>query len=267
LGALRLAIDQLGVTCQGAPAPADGGKLLWGEAVHPMPSTAFSLMTAAPLSSLDRIELAFVLGQIAQCRLDGRARSFSQVVGRYRPKVRKIVEGLARLSTYPNSPDQLDGRATLAQIRLSFSNVIYVDRGWGTIVNGLSEIAENHVAELLTGAPVATLNQDHGEWRAQLLEGPLVAARSVILTTDPSSCARLVPAVWELGAAAGQATPVNAVCLDLALFSLPNPQNGFALSIDEPIYFSLHSKTAKLAPDGGALLHLAWYLAPSKLAT
>jgi len=264
-GALRLAIDQLGVTYQGAPAPSDGGKLLWGEALHPMPSTALALMTAAPLSTLDRVELASVLRQIAQGRSDGRARSFSQVIGRYRPKVRKILEGLARLSTYSNSPDQLDGKAALEQIQLSFSNVIYLDGGWITIVNGLSEIAERHGTQFLKGVSLATLNQDHGEWRAQLLDGPLVAARSVILATDPSTCARLVPEVSEICAAADQATPVKAVCLDLALSSLPEPKNGFALGIDEPMYFSVHSKTAKLAPDGGALIHLAWYLAPDEL--
>ena len=34
----------------------------------------------------------------------------------------------------------------------------------------------------------------------------------------------------------------------------------FALGIDQPLYFSVHSAAAKLAPAGGVLLHVAKYL-------
>jgi len=52
---------------------------------------------------------------------------------------------------------------------------------------------------------------------------------------------------------------VTASCLDVALSKLPDPKNTFALGIDKPLYYSVHSKWAQLTPKGGALLHAACY--------
>jgi phytoene dehydrogenase-like protein len=54
--------------------------------------------------------------------------------------------------------------------------------------------------------------------------------------------------------------PVRAACLDLGLARLPNPKRVFALGIERPLYFSVHSAAAKLAPEGAALIQLARYL-------
>jgi phytoene dehydrogenase-like protein len=43
---------------------------------------------------------------------------------------------------------------------------------------------------------------------------------------------------------------------------LPIPKAKFALGVDRPLYFSVHSATAKLAPEGGALIQTAKYLPP-----
>src|SRR5262249_12622519 len=40
----------------------------------------------------------------------------------------------------------------------------------------------------------------------------------------------------------------------------PGPRATFALGMDEPLYFSVHSAVARLAPEGGALVHVARYL-------
>ncbi|HEY6546341.1 MAG TPA: NAD(P)/FAD-dependent oxidoreductase, partial [Vicinamibacteria bacterium] len=47
---------------------------------------------------------------------------------------------------------------------------------------------------------------------------------------------------------------------DLALRRLPRPDLRFALGVDRPLYFSVHSASARLAPEGGALVHAAMYL-------
>jgi phytoene dehydrogenase-like protein len=52
---------------------------------------------------------------------------------------------------------------------------------------------------------------------------------------------------------------VTAACLDVALRGLPQPKNTFALGIDRPLYYSVHSAFAQLAPKGGALVHLVKY--------
>jgi phytoene dehydrogenase-like protein len=66
-----------------------------------------------------------------------------------------------------------------------------------------------------------------------------------------------------LSIAAKAAKPVRLVCLDVALSSLPDKDALFALGVDRPLYFSVHSAYAKLAPEGGALIHVAKYLGAS----
>ena len=57
-------------------------------------------------------------------------------------------------------------------------------------------------------------------------------------------------------------TPAKAAVLDVALAGLPRPANILAFGIDRPLYYSVHSATAKLAPEGGAVIHAAKYLNP-----
>jgi len=54
---------------------------------------------------------------------------------------------------------------------------------------------------------------------------------------------------------------VRANTLDLALKQMPEGAHEFALGIDGPFYLSLHSRSARLVPGGGAMVHLAKYLA------
>ncbi len=266
-GALRRALDDLGVGYKGAPAPIAGGQLLWGETLHPLPGGAASLLTATPLGVRDRLELATTLGKLSQGKIAGEGRSLSEVTRAFRPRVRRVIETLARLSTYANAPDTLDAQAALDQIRLAFANVLYLDGGWETLIAGLARTARGRGAEIAAGLAVTALAPHETGWRVTLADGRALSARAVILAADPATCASLAPDVPDIAAAAGRVAPVRAVCLDLALSALPAPGNGFALGVDEPLYLSVHSKTARLAPDGGALIHLAWYLAPAEAPT
>ena len=53
---------------------------------------------------------------------------------------------------------------------------------------------------------------------------------------------------------------MRVACLDVALARLPLLHGRFALGVEQPHYFSVHSATAKIAPDNGALIHVAKYL-------
>src|SRR5262249_14372208 len=55
-------------------------------------------------------------------------------------------------------------------------------------------------------------------------------------------------------------TPVRAASLDIALSHLPRPHQNVAFSLDRPLYFSVHSACAKLAPEGVAVIHVMKYL-------
>jgi hypothetical protein len=78
----------------------------------------------------------------------------------------------------------------------------------------------------------------------------------VILAVDPERVERLTGCAFKL-------TKIRAACLDVALHRAPCPKMRFVLGIDVPIYYSLHSASAELAPGDGAVLHVAKYLPPA----
>ncbi|MEA2338605.1 MAG: hypothetical protein QOE82_2612, partial [Thermoanaerobaculia bacterium] len=85
-------------------------------------------------------------------------------------------------------------------------------------------------------------------------KGTRIPAETVLLAVDPVTARELAPDLdWPV------TTAVTATCLDIALSKLPQPRNTFALGIDTPLYFSVHSAWAQLTPKGGALLHVAKY--------
>jgi phytoene dehydrogenase-like protein len=54
--------------------------------------------------------------------------------------------------------------------------------------------------------------------------------------------------------------PIKAACLDVALNRLERPRHRFALGLDRPFYYSVHSAAAKLAPEGISVVHVMKYL-------
>jgi phytoene dehydrogenase-like protein len=69
-----------------------------------------------------------------------------------------------------------------------------------------------------------------------------------------------LPAEDALARRSAACIAVRAACLDVALSRLPRPGNRFALGLDLPLYYSVHSASAKLAPEGIAVVHLMKYL-------
>jgi hypothetical protein len=66
-----------------------------------------------------------------------------------------------------------------------------------------------------------------------------------------------------LSKAVKEAKPVRMACVEVALSSLPQKDALFALGINSPLYFSVHSAYAKLAPANGALINVSKYLGTS----
>jgi hypothetical protein len=52
---------------------------------------------------------------------------------------------------------------------------------------------------------------------------------------------------------------IPAAVLDIGLKALPESAARFALGLDQPLYFSVHSHSARLAPNRAALVHIAKY--------
>jgi phytoene dehydrogenase-like protein len=180
----------------------------------------------------------------------------------------EIIKTILRLNTYANDPDIQSIGPVLHQIYVgSRAGVMYLDGGWQTLVDGLLTVAKNANARIVMGKKAIRVKRtDSSGWRVLLDDKTEVSAKIVVIAAGPKDAYSLFddnerPDV--LSKTAKEAKPVRLVCLDVALSSLPDKDTLFALGVDRPLYFSVHSAYAKLAPKGGALIHVAKYLGTS----
>ena len=181
----------------------------------------------------------------------------------------EIIKAILRLNTYGNDPEIQSIGSALRQIYVSSraGGVMYVDGGWQTLVDGLLAVAKNANARIVMDKKAISVKRtDSSGWQVLLSDKTQVSAKIVVIAAGPMDAYSLFdekerPEV--LSKAAKAARPVRLVCLDVALSSLPDKDALFALGVDSPLYFSVHSAYAKLAPEGGALIHIAKYLGTS----
>ena len=175
--------------------------------------------------------------------------------------VRRLVEVLVRVSSYGNDPARMSAEVAVTQLKLAVRGVLYLNDGWQTLVDGLGRAAEGVGARIVTNAKVASIEQDGAVRGVRLEDGTSTATCAVILANGPKAASGLANDA-SLLAWVERATPVRVACLDLGLSRLPRPGTLFSLGIDQPLYFSVHSATARLAPEGTAMIHVAKYLPP-----
>jgi hypothetical protein len=95
-----------------------------------------------------------------------------------------------------------------------------------------------------------------------LAGGQVVRGRVAVVAVDPKAACSLLglPADAPPVRQTADFVPVRAACLDLALDRLPRPEHCVAFGLDRPLYYSVHSASARLAPEGVAVLHVMKYL-------
>jgi len=256
-GPAAAALAELGVAFTGGTVKAAGGLVLHGDALAPLPAGVVSLMTSPLLSWRGRVEAAQLLGSL---RAKDLARD-DETLAQWR--ARKIVHDdvwavmrlLFRLTGYANDPAQQSARAAIAQLQLATgSGVTYIDGGWGTLVAGLRDAATRAGARIRTAAPVHAVSRAGAGWRVELDAEP-VTARAVVLATPPNVASALSGVRFDVA-------PVTAACLDVGLARLPRPDHRLVLGLDRPLYCSLHTAYARLAPEGASLVQLLKYHGP-----
>jgi phytoene dehydrogenase-like protein len=178
-----------------------------------------------------------------------------------------MMKAIIRLTTYANDPDIQSAGSALHQIHLyKLGGVMYLDGGWQTIVDGLLSVATNAKARIVRGKKATKVQRSNSGWLVTLSDHTQISAKIVVIAAGPIDAHALFhdgesPEV--LSKAVKEAKPVHLACLDVALSSLPQKDVLFALGIDSPLYYSVHSAAAKLAPENGALIHVAKYLGAS----
>ncbi len=247
----------------GIPRPS-GYVAVLGDAVHSLPTNFVSLVATDLLRPSAKVEYARAL--VALARTD--AASLASVslsawlddMG-LRSEVRAAVEAFVRITTYVHAPQRLSAGAAIRQLRRALDRVYYLDGGWETLVTGLATVAEASGARIRCGARVSRVAHKGGEIQGvELEDGSLIRARDVIIAAGPGTVRTLIgDDSFERSL-----TPVRLACLDLGLAALPNRRWIVALGIDRPLYLAVHSQAAKLAPAGGAVVHVARYLTPDE---
>lgn len=238
---------------------------------HTFPNGAGALMTTGLFGFAAKMEAGALLSKIGKIKT---AAIQNLTINQWLEKevrnseVKDLICTLFRVSTYANAPEIMSAGAAIAQLQMALdSNVFYLDEGWQTLVNGLKTAAENAGVKIISQVKVDKIFCDNVVRGIQLSDKSLPEAALIVAAVNPSDLCELLDnnSNSEVEAWKKKSIPVKAACLDVALKSLPDPRTTFALGVDAPLYFSVHSEQAKLAPNGGAMIHAVKYL-PSNAA-
>lgn len=263
-------LRELGIEPRGRVPSVSGGFAIKGGVKHTFPAGTVSLLTTSLFGLSAKLEAARLLASFA--RIDGE-RIMNVSVQDWldqsisHREVKEFVLAAFRVATYTNAPELMSAGAAIEQLKKAQDkSVLYLDRGWQTLVDGLRLAAERAGVVIESEARVEGVTRNvAGSLRsARLTDGREFQAPTVVIASSPSVAAGLVDD-WEhtsLVRWANEAIPVKAGCLDVALSRLPGPKATFALGIDRPLYLSVHSAAARIAPDGSAMIHAAKYLPP-----
>jgi len=262
IGILR----ELGVRFHGKSPATSGGFAIDRGVKHTLPVGPFSMLTTGLLGLRAKLEAARLLGAIS--KFDARGierlslREWAEREIRH-PDARRLFQSFIRVSTYADDPERQSAGAAIAQLQLALSSgVLYLDGGWQTLVHGLRDAAEKEGVKIVAGERVKAVERDVRVRGVRLADESIYAAPTVVIAAGPGEACELVERSegTVLSEWTKAAIPVRAACLDVALKYLPEPRALFALGIDRPLYFSVHSAAAKLAPENGVVIHAAKYL-------
>ena len=264
-GAAAKILRELGVAFEGKLPPLSGYALR-DSALHAVSQNPWWFVSNRLLSAGGKLEAARKLVSI---RMMDPAKVQRQTLREWldrnvhHPEVRELICALVRVATYANDTERMSAGLALHQVQLASRGVYYLHHGWQTLVDGLRGAAKAAGVRIVTGAKVAAIERDDAVRGVRFEDGTIRPASAVIIAVSPQVAAELVERSGEtlLREWADAAMPVRAACLDVGLRRLTRPKVTFALGLDQPVYFSVHSRTARLAPEGAAMIHVAKYLA------
>lgn len=215
-------------------------------------------LSGAAIGTRGKAQLLAALGPGARRRVHGQtvAGWIDQLDD---PGARDALGALVRVTSYVADHGRFDATAALRQLRWGQRNVLYLHGGWQSLVDALEEVTRALGVQVLH-AKVERVESDGALATVHRDGGDVIEARAVVVANGgPNHAAHLLGAASPTVAGwAGEALPVLAACLDLALRRSPD-RVGPILGFDEPTYLIAHSRSARLAPEGGEVLHAMWY--------
>ncbi|MEH7112849.1 NAD(P)/FAD-dependent oxidoreductase [Neobacillus niacini] len=266
------AFRELGLRLEGS-TPSIDAYGMWKKQLLPFPTNASSFLQTPLLSWGGKLE--FAKWFIKFVKMDTSV--WNQISIRdwietqlHDPMLRNVFYALLRTSTYVLAPELHAAGPALKQMQRALKGVLYLDKGWGTIVEQLRELAVQQGVELVTGCKVAAVEHQDKKVHSILCEGGArIEASNVILTTPPAISHKLVPHADQtaLDTWNKQAIPVTVACLDVGLRQLPIHEHQFIYGLDQPIFFTHQTREGKPRPaimsdDGTQVISLFKYQGP-----
>ncbi len=268
-------LRRLGVEPTGGPPPSSGSLAWLDGRLGLLPRSAGTLAATRLLGPADKAAVGRLLGALPGLDPTDLAGLSAEawIAGLTdRPKVRHLLRGLVRLTTYAADLDLLAADAALAQLQMGTDGgVLYLDGGWQRLIDRLADRLRARDGHILVGGPVDSLapTADGGgdgasgaAWTVTTAAGPNpggpVRAGTVVLAgLSPAAAVRLSGSA-ELARRCADLVPATAAALDVGLRRLPRPRHPFALGLDRPWYLSVHNPPADLG--AGVTLHVMAYL-------
>jgi phytoene dehydrogenase-like protein len=252
-GVAARTLRQWNVPFSGHPPDTRSASFVLNEGrMYPLIQTTRQLLTTRLFGAAEKFQAARILQQFVSGRA-AKGESMEDWI-RHRapsPRVRNFVAMLVRVSTYSADHARLSARAALDQFRRAKAHgVLYLDGGWQTLVTGLEQRARSLGVEIRMGEVVESLDS---------IGRAAPRADGIILAVPPASVERLTGR--SLPGLQPELQPARMACLDLGLRTLPAGSARVVFGVDQPLYLSVHSAVAKLAPAGAALVHVGKYLA------
>jgi len=273
-------LNEIEVKYSGKAPPTPAYAIKQGKK-YPLPTNLSSLITTKLLKGLSsRVEAIRTFAALKKIKFSEIEQvSLQEWLDKKirHSDVADLLKLLCRVATYANDPETQSAGSALSQLQMAIeSGVIYLDGGWQTLVKGLVAKAQEAKVTIVKGKRVVevvpqgsdnnnNLTSSVSRWKIRLSDDSSVTASVLIMAISPRGAYELFrtrPDIMSYVIDAGK-SPVRAACLDVALSTLPNRSVPVAFGIDSPLYLSVHSESAKLAPKGGALIHVLKYLKSS----
>jgi phytoene dehydrogenase-like protein len=255
----------LGVRPHGRMPRIHRAGMLMGDQVRP----AFGHLRTDTTQRSAALRLLTGLGAEAAAELNGISAAAWLESALDDPAARALVASVLRTATYTGNHTLLDAGAAARQLRAAARGVLYLHGGWSSLVDGLADVIRGAGGRIHTRAAVAAVEHDRAVRSVRLADGTSLGAdAAVVAVNDPRRAAGLLdgPGAMTVGDAAATTVPVRVAHLDVALRPLPAPRYPNVLGLDEPVYLTVQSDVARMAPPGGAAIHVARYLSPGEEA-
>jgi phytoene dehydrogenase-like protein len=269
-GKAKSILEELDIKLNGK-SPKLGGVLVENNMEYAAPFTPLGIFSTNLLNWKERIEWITIMMKVNRIDTEKLAeQTFEQWVEleARSKKVQSLLYVLGRLATYCHAPEKVSAKLIVSHLKTVMGGVLYLDGGWQTIIDQLHNKAVVSGIQVQTHTAVNQISPvEHDQVKLVLSNGEEILGKYVICTTGPNELNKMLGEKINLPQSSffTETITVKGATLDVALSQLPKPKRLFAMSISDPLYFSVHSNYARLSVDGkSAVLHVFKYRHPDE---